>query len=576
MIVLLSNGHKVTMLLCPWEDPRYLIFSSNVPDVLYYSHIPAIILALLLGFFVFFNNKTPATKTLLVLVSLFSLYTILDLIIWASNRGDLVLSLWSFQVLIEPFIFLCGLYLTYLFLGQTISSKTRIISLLTTVPFIVLIPTKYDLIGVTLATCDASEGFVALYYSYILETLFTLWVIVLCVKVYRASRDIVDKKRTLFFGIGLTLLLFAFSWGNIVGSFTEDWVIAQYGLFGMPVFIGFLAFLIVRYKAFDIKLVGAQALVTTLIVVIGSQFFFIQNNVNRILTGFSFILIAVFGLILIRSVKQEIKQKEQYEKLSHSLEVANERLKELDSTKSEFISIASHQLRTPLTAIKGYISLLLEGSYGTISAPVLDVLNKLYSVNSRLVHLVEDLLNVSRIEAGRIQYSFAPTQLEPLIAELVDMFKPSAKEKNLTLTMKLQKTPLPLITIDPNKIKEVVSNLIDNAVKYTKVGGVTVSLESTTDMARIIISDTGIGIHEEDKKNLFQKFLRSKETTRMVVSGAGLGLYVGKSFIEAHNGKIWAESDGEGKGSRFIIELPLINPKIHIGTSDQPSYSEKV
>ena len=564
------------MLLCPWEDPRYLIFSSNVPDVLYYSHIPAIVIALLLGFFVFSNKKTLATKALLALVVLFSLYTVLDLVIWASNRGDFVLFLWSLQVLIEPFIFLCSLYLTYLFLGyKTISLKTKIIFLLITVPFVVLIPTKYSLNGITLATCNANEGFVALYYSYILETFFTLWILILYIKAYKASRDIIDKKRIKFFGIGMFLFLFAFSWGNIVGSFTEDWTMAQYGLFGMPVFMGFLAFLIVRYKAFDIKLIGAQALVVTLVVLIGSQFFFITSNTNRILTGISLVLIAVFGWVLIRSVKKEIEQKEQYEKISHTLAIANERLKELDATKSEFISIASHQLRTPLTAIKGYLSLLLEGSYGSVSPQVLDILNKLYLVNSRLVHLVEDLLNVSRIEAGRIQYNFEPTQLEPIIVDLVEMFKSSANEKNLTLDIHLPKTALPLITIDPNKIKEVVSNLIDNSIKYTKVGGTTVTLERTPLTARIIISDTGIGIHPEDMKNLFQKFLRSKETTKMVVSGAGLGLYVGKSFIEAHGGTIWAESDGPDKGARFIIELPLHNEKIKVGTSDEPTSAEK-
>jgi len=565
------------MLLCPWEDPRYLIFSSNVPDVLYYSHILAIVIALLFGTFVFFNNKTSVTKVLFAMVSLFSLYVVLDLVVWAGNRSDTVLFLWSLQILIEPFIFLCSLYLTYLFLGyKTISSKTKIISLSIIVPFVALIPTKYDLIGIMLATCNASEASIIIYYSYVLEILFTLWVITLCVRAYKTAQDTIDKKRIKFFGIGVVLFLLAFSWGNIVGSFTEDWVMAQYGLFGMPIFIGFLAFLIVRYKAFDIKLIGAQALVVTLVVLIGSQFFFITSNTNRILTGISLILIAVFGWVLIRSVKEEIKRKEELEDISHQLTVTNERLKELDATKSEFISIASHQLRTPLTAIKGYISLLLEGSYGKVSVPVLDVLNKLYSVNSRLVHLVEDLLNVSRIEAGRIQYSFAPTQLEPLIVELVDMFKPSAREKHLSLNMKLSKVPLPLITIDPNKIKEVVSNLIDNAIKYTKEGSVTVSLESTAEVAHIIVSDTGIGIHPEDMKNLFQKFLRSKETTKMVVSGAGLGLYVGKSFIDAHGGKIWAESDGPDKGSRFIIELPLHNDKIKVGTSDEPTSVEKI
>ena len=113
------------MLTCPWEDPSYLIFSSNVPDILYYSHIPAVLVALLLGVFIFLNKKTSATKTLLSLVILFSLYAVFDLVVWASNRGDVVLFLWSLQILIEPFIFFCSLYLMYFFVGyKNISFKT--------------------------------------------------------------------------------------------------------------------------------------------------------------------------------------------------------------------------------------------------------------------------------------------------------------------------------------------------------------------------------------------------------------------------------------------------------------------
>jgi signal transduction histidine kinase len=123
--------------------------------------------------------------------------------------------------------------------------------------------------------------------------------------------------------------------------------------------------------------------------------------------------------------------------------------------------------------------------------------------------------------------------------------------------------------IDPNKIKEVVSNLIDNAIKYTKKGGVNVSMEMKEGVARIIISDTGIGIHSSDKVKLFEKFTRSKETASMVVSGSGLGLYVGKSFVQAHGGRIWAESEGLGRGSRFIVELPFVNPNVKVGVSDQ-------
>lgn len=546
------------MLLCPWEEPQYLIFSSNVPDILYYSHIPAVVAAVLLGSFIFFHNKTSAAKNLLAMLLVFSLYTIFDLVIWASNRADLVLFLWSLQVLLEPFIFLFGLYFAYFFFGKKIISlQTKVVSSALIAPFVLLIPTHYNLVGARLMTCDATEGLVALYYSYALEVFLTLWIVTLSVKAYQAAQESVDKKRILFFATGLLSLLLAFSWGNIVGSFTEDWVTAQYGLFGMPVFLVFITYLIVRYQVFNVKLIGVQALVVGLILLIGSQLFFVKELINYILVAITFILAAAFGIVLIRSVKEEVRRKEELQEISHTLAVANERLKELDTAKSEFISIASHQLRTPLTAIRGYISLVLEGSYGKVTPSVQEVLNKVYLVNNRMGQLVEDLLSISRIESGRVQYNFTETQIEPIVADIVDMFVLMAKTRGLSLKIKLPKKSLPKLRLDTNKIREVISNLIDNALKYTKEGGVTVSVEAVPNMVVIKVADTGIGIDPQGADRLFEKFTRSSETMKLDVSGTGLGLYVGKNFVEAHGGLLTVESAGPGKGSCFIIKLPL-------------------
>lgn len=417
--------------------------------------------------------------------------------------------------------------------------------------------------------CESKEGPIAEYYSYAVNVIFIALIIMIGAKKIPKITSRAEKITSLYFGIGLIAFLLSFTLGNALGSFTEDWRISQYGLIGMPIFVLLIGYSIVRFRAFNIKVAGTQLLVVTLWLMVGSLIFIVISPLSRLMVGATFVFTLITGYFLIRSVKLEIKRKEEIEDIAHQLTQSNERLKELDKQKSEFISIASHQLRTPLTAIKGYVSLLLEGSYGELRTDVTDVLNKVYSVNDRLVHLVEDLLNVSRIEAGRIQYNFQPTQLADILVELHDMFGMTAKNKGLEFKLNLPEPKLPKILADPNKIKEISSNLIDNAIKYTPSGSVTVTLSQVGPNARIVIADTGIGIKPEDKDHLFTKFVRSKETSRMVVGGAGLGLFVGKSFVLAHKGKIWAESEGAGKGSQFIIELPMANSGLQVGTTEK-------
>lgn len=531
----------------------------DIPALLYYSHIPTAIVMLLVGFFVYLRNKDLLSANLLFFMALFfSLWVVGDLIIWVSPDSQKVMFWWSVINLFEVTVSLSTLYFSYAFLERKdVKLWPKITALLLFLPFFMLIPTEFNLKGFNTALCEASQGSL-IYYFYFLEILiFASLLIYLGRKVATAEKN--DKKRIVVFSCGVILFLLSFSGTNIVASLTGDWHILQYGLFGSPVFVSFLAYLIVRYKAFDVKLLGAQALVLGLIALIGSQLFFIQELTSYILVALTFVLAAIFGIILIRSVKEEVRRKEELQILTQELASANQELKRLDVAKSEFISIASHQLRTPLTAIKGYVSLLLEGSYGQVLPAVQDVLNKVYLVNNRMGQLVEDLLSISRIESGRVQYNFVPAQLEPIVADAVDMFALMAKERGLYLKIKLPKQSLPPLSLDVNKIREVISNLIDNALKYTREGGVTVGVKYENGLALVSVADTGIGIDPKDADRLFEKFTRSSETMKLDVSGTGLGLYVGKNFVEAHGGTLRVESSGPGKGACFIISIPSVS-----------------
>lgn len=286
---------------------------------------------------------------------------------------------------------------------------------------------------------------------------------------------------------------------------------------------------------------------------------FLSNNITEYIANTLFFLgILCISYILKKCLDQEVVEKEEILKLTKDLDRANVELRRLDRAKSEFISIASHQLRTPLTAIKGYISLMLEGAYGSNSSKIEDALNKVFLANERIIQLVEDLLNITRIESGKLEYHYADgVQVEEVLEELKDLFVIRIKEKNLDFQIEYPKEKLPLIKADRSKLREVISNLIDNAIKYTNEGYVHVSVKYKRKFVRITIEDSGVGVSPESLRTLFKKFSRGTDDTKMYTEGTGLGLYVGKSFIESQGGRIYAKSDGIGKGSQFIVEMPV-------------------
>lgn len=547
------------MFCTPFDDLSFFIFTSQVPSLLYYSHIPTAFIALFLSLYVFWKSRTLSSGLLLFTAVFFATWNGIDLIIWMDPDSRVIMTLWASLYVLQALILACTWYFSHVFLeGKDIGFYQKILMGTLLLPLIVLMPTSWNLLGFDLVNCEAHQGILVKYF-YFFQGVSLVWILSYLINKYRTVTSDMDKKKVGIFGVGIFLFLASFSWGNLFGSLTLQWELEQYGLFGMPIFIGFLAFLIVRYQAFDMKLAGAQALVAGLIILIGSQFFFIKTTINFALTGITLFLAVGFGWMLIRSVKKEIERRDQLQEMSDRLARANDELRKLDNAKSEFISIASHQLRTPLTAIKGFLSLILEGSYGKVSPEVQDVLNKVYASNDRIVQLVENLLNISRIESGRIQYQFEKSSIETILKDLSDMFFVMTKNRNLTLSFTLPKEKLPLVYMDAAKIREVISNLIDNALKYTEKGGIEVILEQRGSMARVTVADTGMGVEASMMPHLFSKFIRgSKEASRMNVAGTGLGLYVGRSFIEAHHGKIWIESEGLGKGSKFIIELPIV------------------
>lgn len=249
------------------------------------------------------------------------------------------------------------------------------------------------------------------------------------------------------------------------------------------------------------------------------------------------------------TLRQEIK------KATHELEKKNEQLRELDKAKDEFISMASHQLRTPLTAIKGYLSMLLEGDAGEIKVSQYDFVNEAYQGANRMVGLINDLLNVSRMETGRFFLEPVEVDMEKVVAEEVKQLLNHSKEKKLKLSLKIKgKTPHAMV--DETKIRQVMMNFIDNAVYYTTEGSVTVTLEHDKTDIIFKVTDTGIGVPKEAQKNLFTKFYRADNARHVRPDGTGLGIYLAKRVMDDHHGELIFHSE-EGKGSVFGFKLPI-------------------
>ncbi len=250
------------------------------------------------------------------------------------------------------------------------------------------------------------------------------------------------------------------------------------------------------------------------------------------------------------------KLKHEVEKATSDLRHANEHLKKLDEAKTEFISVASHQLRTPLSGIKGYLSMLKDGDFGVLEPKKKKIVSDVLVNTERMVRLVNIFLNISRIESGRLKLEKTKFDITNMTKETLRELKTDAESKGLKLEFAGVQEKI-MVNADCDKLHDVLMNLVDNSIKYTEKGGVTVELHKKNGLVRVMVSDTGIGITKDDIDGLFIKFGRGKKIAQINTAGSGLGLFIAKKIVELHNGKIWAESDGEGKGSAFSFEIPV-------------------
>ena len=234
--------------------------------------------------------------------------------------------------------------------------------------------------------------------------------------------------------------------------------------------------------------------------------------------------------------------------------------KVLEVHKSEFVSIASHQLRSPLTAIRGYVSLIEEGSFGAVPEQMKEALNRISESAKFMALSIDDFLNVSRIESGNMKYEFKDINLKEQAKHIVQDLRADATKRGLKLHFKTDMTSKGIVHADFGKTQQILHNLINNALKYTRQGSVTVLVRDDLKqkLLKVEFIDTGIGMSPETLADLFGKFARANVASSANIMGTGLGLFVARSMARAMRGDVTAHSEGVGKGSCFVLTLPCV------------------
>lgn len=538
-----------------YQGLQFGLFSPGVPVLVYYSHLTAIVVSLVLSFFIILNNRTLPARILVTISLIFSALSILDILLWTKIDARLLMFLWSFWLFLFIATYILSAYFLYAFISKrdvNFSFKLFGVALLTGVLF--LSASHYNLTAFDLYSCSAVEGI------WVLNIVFGLSFIILVSTAFLGIRSALGRtkgansRQNLLATLGITAFLVTFSASSYVASIAnffgaepDTFTLEQYGYFGMTIFIAALTYIIVKYKAFNVKLLAAQALVAALVILIGSQFFFIRNPINQVLNAVTFTLAIGFGYLLIKSVQREIEQREQTEKLARELEDANRQ-------QVILIHFITHQIKGFVAKSRNIFAMIKEGEYGPVPAQMLPMVEEGFRSDTKGAETIAEILNAANIKSGKVAYTMTPIDMKGLIEGVMTDLKPHADKKALAFTSTLEDVTF---TGDKGQLVNAFKNLIDNSIKYTPRGSVNVSLAKTDKAMRFEITDTGVGIDADDMKNLFTEGGHGKNSQKINVESTGFGLYIVKNIIEAHKGRVWAESEGEGKGSRFIVELPV-------------------
>lgn len=526
----------------------------------YYSHLLPAAIAIFLAFYTLVRSKySKLSIAFLFFVLAVAIWLLNDVTLWTVPNYYHVVFFWSWIDFVNVLFFVLAAFFFGTLARGNISIIEKVILVLLCIPALFFTATGNSVTEFNHVWCEMGNGEMSTLYKTFAEIAS---VFLMFVSIILAWKNADKNKKTVMIVVLLALLLFlvTFSVTEYIATQTFIYEINLYGLFVLPIFLVAMVYTITNLQLFQIRFLGTQLLTYVLILMVASQFLFLESSTDAALNMLTLFITILIGLILLRNTKRELLQMIEMRRLATELSGANARLERLDKMKSEFVSIASHQLRSPLTSIRGYVSMILEGSYGEVSSKTKEILTHVSDSARHMALSIDDFLNVSRIEAGNMSYDLTDADLRQIVEDIASDMQPVSQERGIPLVLKVDFDGAAVIKIDVGKARQIIQNLIDNAFKYTKgIGAIEVTLRK--DMAAkkvyVDVKDQGIGLSAESMANLFEKFERAKNASSANVSGSGLGLYIARMMARAMGGDITVSSEGEGKGSTFTAVFAL-------------------
>lgn len=525
-------------------------FVDDVFGLLIYSHFFPIIAAFVSLVIVLFSNTEKLIKKVFFgFVTSFLLWIISNLAIWIFyDNNEIMLFAWSNIEIFSTSVFIFLLYFIYILIYEhDISNKIKLIWIFLITPIILLSFSKYHIVGIDLSECVAIENKIYLYYSSFVKLVMSVWLIWILIR--NVPHDKRKKKAILISGIGTLIFFLSFLIMGYFASYTGNYNFEFYGLFGMLIFIVMLTFAINRYKIINLKIISTELLVLGIVLLVSSQFLYLQNILALILNLFTFIFVVITGLLLIRNIKKEVEIRNIVQETAIQLEKINQ-------NQQSLLHFVTHQIKGYLTKSRNIFDGMVAKDYGELPAKAEEMAKYGFESNTRAVETVLAILKASDLKTGKTEFKKELSNVSAIVADVIEGRKELAQEKNLDLTFDIE--PEIKIQVDPVHIKEVFKNLITNAILYTQTGTIKVILKRETNQVKFSVIDTGVGLSESDKQKLFTEGGKGEEALKTNVDSTGYGLFVAKEIVLKHQGKIGAISEGRNKGSEFFVILPDI------------------